>query len=320
MKSSRIRKYHTAPHPELHEVTHYTLKVLRRSGREDNGPWCTSLTLSRTRKREVRKHSLHYMIDVDLLQSLMLYRVLVAMRRCDDSQKSEPRLFRTYHHLPSGFPSDPSETRLRNLGAAGSISVRQVALVSLAVSLYFESITIGSEKSGDGYSGFYNPNWEAAREIQAMYRLETQHDPRLAQAPNSGQPKEDRLAGANIGNRQPAIAVFVSIGTGKCPRFGFPIVHNPIASSKSAIGSHQYPNGNENTAPQAGDGVFFRFDVAEGLDIPDVDEWNEHISVIRNSTRSLIERKTAEYLPKREIQDELEACAKEILWCRRRQL
>lgn len=250
---------------------------------------------------------------------------------------TRPHLFRTYDHIPS----DHQTPFLRNLGGADSAPVWEVARATSAFPYYFNLATIRDEKYRDGGAGFNNPSLEAFAEISDIHRWRqdysekyTEHQTPALENPWRQQTKEQSEHETEKENRNPrgAIAVFVSIGSGKRPL-------PSLRSSKVKPGLRTLEGIYQNTtwaawtyteraheeikrATWETNTAYYRFNAGEGMGNMRIDEWKKTTSGGKhvNITLELIERETRRYLEEPETRKYIQKCAEKLVQLRRKQL
>ena len=114
------------------------------------------------------------------------------------------------------------------LGGAGSVPIWDVARATSAVPYYFNIATIHNEKYRDAGAGFNNPSLEAFAEINAIHRrcqnntdMPTEHEALALEDTTQHQTdQQGKREAEEAKDPRKAIAVFVSIGSGKRPLQG----------------------------------------------------------------------------------------------------
>lgn len=248
-----------------------------------------------------------------------------------------PHLFRTYDHLSSDRPAP----FLRNLGDADSAPIWQVARATSAFPYYFNYATIQDEKYRDGGAGFNNPSLEAFAEISDIHRYRPEYIEK-ARNHESLAPRKDLTRHRTKEqseheaqkNRDPgdAIAVFVSIGSGKRPL-------PDLRSSKALPGLKTLEGIYQNTtwtawtyteraheeierATWRTSTAYYRLNAGEGMGNMRIDEWKKksfrgkHV----NTTLELIAQETDRYLDEPRTKEDLQSCAEKLVRFRRKQL
>ena len=157
-----------------------------------------------------------------------------------NGNSTQPHLFRTYDHISTGRPAP----FLRNVGGADSAPILEVARATSAVPYYFKNATIQDKKYKDAGADLNNPSLEAFAEINAIHRprqndTPTEHEA-LALEDNTQQQnnKQSKREAEKDGDPRDAIAVFVSIGSGKRP-LPRPRAAKAISGFKTLAGIHQ---------------------------------------------------------------------------------
>lgn len=248
-----------------------------------------------------------------------------------------PHLFRTYdHHKP-----DHPAPFLRNLGDADSAPIWQVARATSAFPYYFNYAIIRDEKYRDGGSGFNNPSLEALAEISDIHRYRPEYiemarnhkslAPRkdLAQHLTKEQIEREAEQYKDLGD---AIAIFVSIGSGKRPLPGLRST-NALPGLKTLEGIYQNTTWTAWTYTERAheeikratwrtSTAYYRLNAGEGMGNMRIDEWKKrsfggkHVNV----TLELIEQETKRYLEEPETKEDLQSCAEKLVRLRRKQL
>jgi len=229
------------------------------------------------------------------------------------STGSKPYLFRTYNHQSTGKAGQV----LCNPGIADSAPVWSVARATLAIPALFDKTVVEEKRFVDSSVVINNPSFESYFEVNSLQeeQLQCMHSW-----------KEVSIDPAY--KRKPNVAALISIGSGLRPlpesrsQAGLPGMSRVTGvidqlewaawtSTERAHEQIQRVAGKLETS-------YHRFDVQEGIGSVRQDEWVKMGST--NTTLRLIESMTKQYIEKKVVDEELEACARELVRYRRRQL
>jgi hypothetical protein len=210
----------------------------------------------------------------------------------DNSASLAPYIFRTYNHVHAG------EFAVQNRGSADNVRIVDVARATTAAPTYFKEQIINEQKYLDG--GFCtnanNPSQIAWKEVLLMH-----------------------------GNNPQAVALLVSIGTGKLRnRTPFPKTSTIWGKYKATISYAVHAaSDSEDTHEKmiqnmaAMERPYERFNVDGGLDHVKLDDWktsSQRGSVAPvNVTLKTIEDATMAYLRQRDVRRRLEKTAEMLV-------
>lgn len=267
----------------------------------------------------------------NMLLVLMTDSVVLAI--ASNGNSSRLHLFRSYDHIgPATF--------LRFPGGPDSAPIWEVARATVAVPYYFKPATILDEKYRDAGAVFNNPSLEAFAEINAIHRprqnnteMPKEHKiVALEEATQRQRNKQSQNKAQKHGDPSNAIAVFVSIGSGKrplpCLRFSKSIpglktlgsIHEDEAWAARTYTERTHEE-MEKTARDTNT-AYYRFNIGEGIGDMRFDKWKtktlggKHV----NETLDVIERETSRYLREPETERSIQLCAEKVVRFRRGQL
>lgn len=217
----------------------------------------------------------------------------------------------------------------------------EVARAISAVPCYFKIATILDQKFRDAGARFKNPSLEAFAEINAVHRQWQKHTDMLIErealalgdTTQHQTNQQGKCEAGKDGDPKDAIAVFVSIGSGKCPLPSLRLT-KPIPVLKTLKGTHldtaweawwntEITHEAMEKATGKTDAAYYRFDTAgEGVANLEIDEWKMKTQEGKqvNETLEMIERETNRYLGELETETEIQSCAEMLVRFRRGQL
>lgn len=200
---------------------------------------------------------------------------------------------------------------MRNPGSVGAMSIAEVAKATSAAPGYFAPVTIDDLKVSDGGIGVNNPSLEAYREVMFMH------------AQRSRTSRADRLSKPSANDQtQDAIDLFISIGTGKKPRFvgkkgvfaSIEVIQRALYLMTDTESAHE-----EVLSRRPRD--YYRYQVPDILGEMKLDEWKPRHTRGKiksgSSTLRRITELTNKYLAQNETVSRLQECARSLVRLRR---
>ena len=195
----------------------------------------------------------------------------------------------------------------RNIGPAESLPIWIVARATVAAPLYFDAVIIDDKTFLDGGLGSNNPSLEAYNEVRDIH----------------SQNSESKY----VSTASP-IALFISIGSGlkstKQRPTGFPKAYRSlIYLLRSVATDTEEREMLMRRSAVHGQFPYFRFNVDKGVGEIKTDEWRrpkKGRDLSSSETLQRIKEATKEYLGSKDVQQDLEDCARLLISLRRLRL
>jgi hypothetical protein len=235
-------------------------------------------------------------------------RMVVAFSKDKNEGIEEHYLFRSYNHDEDVVQSRQTYQPVTP-GPACQAPLCEVARATSAAPRYFESITFMNRKFLDGGLGANNPAKIAFHEVDSMHA----HPPALLVSIGTGEKKS--LPKKN--KRDKARELLANDRPDEIPRKQFFKKYFELSRFMKDFTTNAEGIANDTKwAAQARKTAHRRFNVTEGLGAIPLDEWNP----ARSGTLTLahIRQYTEDFLGSREVQEDLEFCAQELVDRRRR--